>query len=111
MKHQVFSIFDIAANSYARPFFLPANGIAIRVFTDLAVNAETDVGKHPKDYTLYNIGEFDDQTGELTNKEPKLPLLSGLEAVASSRQITPGQLEVFDEKINDQDNDNYGGTN
>jgi hypothetical protein len=65
MKLNAYAIFDSAAGVYMRPFFAQANGLATRMFSDLACDAEHDVGKHPEDYSVYIIGEYDDQTGEL----------------------------------------------
>ena len=48
-----------------RPFFEQAKGLAIRAFADLVNDPSTVVGKHPQDFTLFEIGNFDQDNGEI----------------------------------------------
>ena len=36
--------------------------MAVRTFADMANDSNHNIGKHPEDYTLYHIGEWDDNT-------------------------------------------------
>ena len=63
MKYGMFSIYDEKAQAYLPPFILPATEMAIRTFGDCVNSQEHQFGKHPADYTLYQIAEFDDDTG------------------------------------------------
>jgi len=65
MKLNAYSIYDQAAAAYMRPFFTEADGRARRMFGDLANDPDHDIGKHPKDYSVWRIGIFDDQKGQL----------------------------------------------
>lgn len=66
MKLNVYSIFDSAAKAYTNPFFMHNDGLAIRAFAD-NVNSEQEnnISKHPDQFTLFRIGEFDDASGEI----------------------------------------------
>jgi hypothetical protein len=66
MKLNVYSIFDSAAKAYTNPFFMHNDGLAIRAFSD-NVNSEQEnnISKHPDQFTLFRIGEFDDSSGEI----------------------------------------------
>ncbi|QXP08637.1 MAG: nonstructural protein [Arizlama microvirus] len=64
MNLRMFSIYDIKAESFMTPFFFPANGQAVRAFSDLANDKNTLVGRHPSDYKLCYIGDFDDDSAE-----------------------------------------------
>jgi hypothetical protein len=79
MKLNVYSIFDSAAKAYTSPFFMHNDGLAIRAFQD-NVNAEQEnnISKHPDQFTLFRIGEFDDSTGEIKTDVVK-SLGTGLE--------------------------------
>jgi hypothetical protein len=79
MKLNVYSIFDSAAKAYTSPFFMHNDGLAIRAFQD-NVNAEQEnnISKHPDQFTLFKIGEFDDATGEIKTDVVK-SLGTGLE--------------------------------
>ncbi len=63
---KVFSIYDSKAMAYTRPFFVQTHGLARRMFADLANDTQHEVGRHPGDYTLFYIGNWDDQTGFIT---------------------------------------------
>ena len=68
MKYKIFSIFDSKAENFNTPIFLPTEGQAIRIFDDM-VNDQADkseIAKHPEDYTLFCLGEFDSDAGLVT---------------------------------------------
>ncbi len=71
MKLRVFSVFDVKAGAYLPPFFMPEQGQAIRVFSD-AINGSEAFAKHPEDYSLFLIGDFDDNSGEISPCSPAL---------------------------------------
>ncbi|AXH74423.1 MAG: nonstructural protein [Microviridae sp.] len=74
IRHMV-SVFDSAAQIYGQPFFVTAIGAAIRSFTD-EVNRIADDNQlyhHTSDFTLYEIGTFDDVAGVLlVQDKPRL---------------------------------------
>ncbi|WNK15043.1 MAG: nonstructural protein [Microvirus sp.] len=78
MKLHAVAIRDIKANVFAQPYFVTSLGGAIRAFGDECQRAEKDnlMYKHPTDFELYKIGEYDDATGTLTPIE-KEQLASG----------------------------------
>jgi hypothetical protein len=69
MIYYVYSVYDEKVKTFGNPFYKPTNPAAIRDFADLAKDQNTTVGRHPEDYTLYQIGEYDDQTGLMTPYE------------------------------------------
>lgn len=76
MKLYVFSIHDTKAEIFNTPIFLPAVGQARRTFGDQVNDKESPFNKHPGDYTLFQIGEYETDTGLL---EPlKTPISLGL---------------------------------
>lgn len=97
-KLAAYTIFDQAAGSYHRPFFAPADGMAIRSFTDIACDKDHEIGKHPEHYSLHRCGIFDDQKAVLIPEDREC-LITALEAVARSRQIQPGSLQEFDDNV------------
>lgn len=66
MKYKIFSIFDSKAECYNTPIFLPTEGQALRIFDDMVNTQEQEVSKHPEDYTLFCLGEFDADIGLVT---------------------------------------------
>ena len=67
----VVSVKDRAADVFNRPFFVPHRNVAIRDFTDEVNRAAGDnqLNKHPDDFDLYLLGEFDDARGEFINNQ------------------------------------------
>ncbi len=74
MKFLAFSVYDKAAENYNTPQFFAAKGQAIRAFDDEANREDSPIHKHEEDYTLYQIGEFDDSTGQLVPLTKPVPL-------------------------------------
>lgn len=65
MHLKAFSVYDMKAEAYLPPFFLPTVGMALRAFKDCAQSKDHQFGKNPEDYVLYEIGFFDDHSGIL----------------------------------------------
>lgn len=86
MKLFAYSIFDMASGAYMRPFFLPQDAQALRTFTDIATDAEHEIGKHPEDYSLFRLGIFDDNKGTLEGHDREC-IATALEVVAASRRV------------------------
>lgn len=65
MSLRMFGVYDVKSDSYHTPFFMPTNGMAIRVFKDMANDVNSFIGMHPEDYKLVLLAEFDNQNGEI----------------------------------------------
>jgi hypothetical protein len=61
--YKLLAVRDSALNAFGRPFVAPATGAAVRSFNDEVNNPQSDLFKHPDDYELYELGEFDDSDG------------------------------------------------
>jgi hypothetical protein len=70
----VVSVKDRAADVFNRPFFVPHRNVAVRDFTDEVnrVAGDNQLNKHPDDFDLYLLGEFDDARGVVLNNEPQV---------------------------------------
>lgn len=62
---QVLAIRDRQLNGYMQPFTAHTVGLGLRAFSDLVNANDSEMHKHPEDYELYHVGEFDEQTGIL----------------------------------------------
>jgi len=63
MKLQIFSVYDSKAAVYCAPFFCPTMAVAQRAFARTAADPETQMYAFPQDFTLFHLGEFDDEKG------------------------------------------------
>lgn len=70
-KINIFAVFDKKAVSYLQPFYFPQKGQAIRSFEDAVNDPQTSFNKHPEDYSLFKLGEFDDQSGIIKSSNPE----------------------------------------
>ncbi len=66
MKFKIFTVFDSKAEAFNTPFFLAAKGQAVRAFEDEVNSENSEFSKHPEDYTLFCLGEYDSDTGAIT---------------------------------------------
>lgn len=73
MRYKMVVIRDRAADVYNQPAFVPSLGIAHRSFADEVnlVDPNNQLNKHPEDFDLYYIGEWDDNTGEFDAVRPQ----------------------------------------
>ena len=97
MKLQAYTIYDVASGTYMRPFFSQADGQAIRGFKDISLDENHEVGKHPEDYTLYQVGTFNDTTGKLDGEAIE-KLATGLEMIAEMRSPKQADLKLATEQ-------------
>lgn len=65
---------DTAARVFGTPFFVQATAQAVRSLRDEVNSKEStsDVNRHPDDFELYMVGEFDEDSGVVTSIEPRL---------------------------------------
>ncbi len=63
------SIYDEKSECFGQPFFVPAIGIATRHFTDAVHNPESMMAKYPEDFTLYQIGFWNNHDSKFENLE------------------------------------------
>jgi len=70
----VFSVYDNKARAFSTPFFSPRQEMAVRDFTAAARDPQSVINQFPEDYTLYEIGEFDDDNATFNTHTEPLPL-------------------------------------
>lgn len=98
MKLQAYSIFDVKVGIFMRPFFQQADGQAKRTFSDIANDDSHEIGKHPEDYSLHRVGDFNDQNGTLQGEVPE-QLMTALEARHAHRKVNGAQLDAFERDV------------
>lgn len=65
----MYVIYDSKAEVYNRPFFLINDDIALRSALDLIQDTQTDLHRHPADFTMFKIGTYDDQTSIISDDQ------------------------------------------
>lgn len=74
MKLTMFSILDGKSGIYNQPFSAVSTGVALRMFTDLVNDPKSVINKHPEDYTICELGSFDDNVGTFEGLTSPRPL-------------------------------------
>ncbi len=94
MKHRIFSIFDVKAQAYLPPFCLGETGMAVRVFSDCVNSSDHQFGKHPGDYTLFELGSFDDSVCVVSCTPSALKVVNGLEVVVTEPDFSQSLVDL-----------------
>lgn len=71
MKLLAFAVHDSAMGAYHPPFFVNASGLAVRGFGDQVLKQDSEFNRHPSDFSLWEIGSYDDETGQMVPAVPK----------------------------------------
>lgn len=93
MKLLAFSVFDTKTDAFARPFFCKSIGEAMRSWESISNDPQSEICKFPADFTLFQVGEFDETTGKLTPLDAAKNLGTALQAKARPAD----QLPMFPE--------------
>lgn len=81
MRLGLYSVYDTAAGAYANPTPIVSKEAAIRSFGDGVRGGQNEWSKHPEDYILMYLGDFDQLSGELFSALPER-VISALECSA-----------------------------
>jgi hypothetical protein len=74
MQLKIFTVYDSKAEAYLSPFHEKATGSAIRSFETAVNDPQSSFNKFPADFTLFEIGAFDELTGRVTSLTANLNL-------------------------------------
>jgi len=81
----IFCVHDSKADVWGRPFTVQSLGLAKRGFTEAANDATTEICKYAEDFSLWQLGSFDEQTGSLE----KLPVPVCVELAVNVKVSAP----------------------
>lgn len=72
-KFLIVAVRDRAANVFGRPAFTTTRGVAIRSFAEEINRPDQNnqFAKTPEDFDLYELGTWNDETGEFESKRPE----------------------------------------
>ena len=98
MIHEVFTVHDAKADAFLPPWIVPKAQMAQRVFSDCISSNDHQFAKHPEDYTLFCLGNFDDATGKYDLLKAPLSLGNGVEYVRQEdmfgKETDNGQAQI-----------------
>lgn len=77
MKYKLFVVFDGKTKSWGLPFFKDFTANALREWSEIASDIsdkQNQIAKYPSDFSLFEIGEYNRDTGEISMYESKYNL-------------------------------------
>lgn len=80
---KTYVVYDSAAEAYGIPFFIRSKGEALRGFAQAAKDPQSQISKHPADFTLFEIGEYNEFKGEISLYQAKVNLGTAVEYTGS----------------------------
>lgn len=64
MMLKIFAVYDSQLGAFFTPFFMAHEALAKRAFRAIANDPASQICQHPQDFTLFELGEWNDATGE-----------------------------------------------
>ena len=80
MKVKLFAMRDTKVNTFGKLFPFQNDEEAVRAFSKAVSGGDQLMTEWPEDYTLFRVGTFDDDIGEITPEAP-FRIINGLEGV------------------------------
>lgn len=59
----VIAVKDKLSDIFSQPMYFPTVGMAVRAFQDALADTSSPFNKHPNDYDLYHLADWDDVNG------------------------------------------------
>lgn len=78
---QIFSVYDVKAESYLQPFYMKTIAMALREFETVINNPQHQFHQYPEDYVLFHTGQFYEDTGLIESKASPESLGVGIEFI------------------------------
>lgn len=94
MIQKVFGVRDTKAQAFLQPFFSNSVGAAVRAFGDAVNDGQSPLSKHPGDYMLYELADFNDGVGEFVCCVPIKMLGCGADFVEVKRVPVVPDLKI-----------------
>lgn len=85
---KIYTVYDEKAKAYLQPFFQVNDDMAIRILESSLIEGKSNFAVHPQDYTLYSLGEFDDNTSKIVYEKALVLGLIELKARLEKHEIS-----------------------
>lgn len=92
MKVKCYAILDAKVKEFHLAVFDLQHEGAIRQFSDVVQDSQTKWNKHPEDYSLWYVGDFDTEKGKMDGVIPE-NLVNAVAVMSITKPI--GQMELF----------------
>lgn len=102
MLLKIFAIYDSKSELFEHPFYDNTLGSAMRRFMDLIADKNSYISQHPGDFTLFELGTFDNCSGRF--EALKTPVSRGLaiefvrDVSITANGVDPKVVPLFNDK-------------
>lgn len=76
---RLYSVYDSKTESYSSPLTCKSHGEALRQFADVANDNNSNISRHPGDFSLFYIGDYDELRGTVCPLEANVNLGCAIE--------------------------------
>lgn len=93
MVLKVYAVYDSKLEAYMQPFFMQSKGVALRALTETLTQRDHMFSKHPEDFTLFELGEYDDSNGKMLPHLTPIALCKANELIKPEAPVSQIQLQ------------------
>lgn len=97
MRTKLYCVKDAKSGLFSHPIHEHTDDLAIRNFVSAVGAAEGPMSQYPEDFTLFRVGEYDNELGMLFAEQP-YSLMSGIEGLKKGRERSE-KLEALQKEI------------
>ncbi|AXL14623.1 nonstructural protein [Microviridae sp.] len=104
MKLNMYVIYDAKAEVYNKPFYLLNDDVARRSAEQLMQDGNTDIARHPEDFTMFKLGTFDDTACMFDFLDSRIPVINFIELKkfqSTSNDELIKKMEYLESTINE----------
>lgn len=81
----MYTVYDSKTEAYLQPFFMQSRGAAVRAWVDTIQDNKSQFSKHPSDFTLFEVGEWNEISCEFNIYKNILSLGTALEMISKDK--------------------------
>lgn len=81
----MYTVYDSKTEAYLQPFFMQSRGAAVRAWVDTIQDNKSQFSKHPSDFTLFEVGEWNETSCEFNIYKNILSLGTALEMISKDK--------------------------
>nr|QJB19048.1 MAG: nonstructural protein [Microvirus sp.] len=83
---KVFAVRDVKADAFGNLICVPTKGLAVRAFADACADARSPMAMYPEDHSLYEVGEYDPNSGTIKGHALPQLVISASEVLSQSKK-------------------------
>lgn len=87
---KIYTVYDAGVKAYMPPFTMRHSGEATRAFRESVNDPKSNLAKYPSDFTLFEIGSYDDSSAKIDVLSTPVSLGVAVEFLDSAPPLSAG---------------------